>query len=94
MRLISPENSKIIHEIYASQEQEHQVTFLAWAINFTNDVVSKNHNGAPHRDLDDILNQTVQTHAPEALPDLPKILALLDIEGSLPKLSLLPSGRE
>lgn len=94
VRLISPENSKVIHEIYASLEQERQVTLLAWAINFTDDVVTKDPTGAPQRDLDDILSRTAQSHGPEALPDLPKTLALLDIEGSLPKLSLLPSGKE
>lgn len=94
MRLISPENSKIIHKIHASPDQERRVTFLAWAMNFTDEVASKARVGASHGDLDAMLKRTVQTHAPEALPDLPKTLALLDIEGTLPKLSPLPSGKE
>ena len=37
----------------------------------------------------------MQDHVPGAVPDLPKELALLDIENTLPKLSVLPSvGRE
>lgn len=42
--------------------------------------------------LDDILSQTVQAHALDDVPDLPRDLASLDIEAALPKLGVLSSG--
>ena len=92
--MVSPESGKVIHEIYASTPEACRITLLAWAVNLTDKATTKARGVAARCDLDEILGQTIQEHARDAHPDLPRTLALLDIEGTIPKLSPLPSGKE
>ena len=71
-----------------------QVCCLGWGLNFT-DAESVKRRLQDVKDdvtLDDILSQSVRAYTTDAVSDLPRYLAYLDIEGALPKLSVLSSG--
>ena len=91
VRLFSPESNKLIHEINAcSTKQNGSITCLGWGSNVTFHAQLD----SPRKSLHMILNSTAERHDADAVKDLPRDLALLDIEGALPKLSLLPAGKE
>jgi anaphase-promoting complex subunit 4 len=70
-----------------------QVTCLGWGLNFTDlKAVKAKIDSGPDVTLDDILSQAVNLQQPGLIPDLPAELAIIDMESSLPKLSILPSG--
>ena len=68
------------------------MTCLGWGVNFTNSQEAQARIDASENTLDDLLGHTLRAHVPGAAPDLPRELALLDVESTLPKLSPLPSG--
>lgn len=94
VRLISPESNKIIHEVKASSAGDSTITCLGWAANYSDSRRATARSNPSNQSLDFRLRQTVGEHVPAALPDLPRDLALLDVEVVLPKLSLLPPGQE
>ncbi|KFY06687.1 hypothetical protein V492_07831, partial [Pseudogymnoascus sp. VKM F-4246] len=91
VRLIGAESNKTVHQITVSEEEDTEVTCLAWT---SYSAVSKS--------LGDILSDAGSLWKDAAggglkgnkaqLLDLPRDLAAIDIESSLPKLSVLPSG--
>lgn len=93
MRLIRADNSKVIHQVGLSALSEHEISCLGWGINLTGVANERRRIPAlPDLFLDDSKETDV---SPDALLDLPRELALLDIESSLPRLSVLPSlGKE
>ncbi|KAI9802111.1 MAG: hypothetical protein M1833_002032 [Piccolia ochrophora] len=98
-RLISADSGKIVHEIRApsTDSPKIEVTLLGWAINFTNrqTVEKRLQSSDDNNDLDDILTDALTAYSSTVTLDLPRDLALLDIEDALPKLSvLLSSGKD
>ena len=67
---------------------------LGWGVNFTDAHNTRKQleelNG--ESTLDDVLQKGLQSIMPDSVLDLPSELAFLDIEGILPKLSVLPVG--
>ncbi|KAL4909877.1 hypothetical protein BDW74DRAFT_165214 [Aspergillus multicolor] len=98
VRVISAYSGKIAHHYPAhgeSGEQSLKVTCLGWGVNFTDSKVARRqlHEAAGQLSVDDLLSLDMQPSKAAALlkADLPRELALLDIESSLPRLSTLPS---
>ncbi|KAL5354579.1 hypothetical protein ACLOAV_000668 [Pseudogymnoascus australis] len=91
VRLIGAESNKTVHQVTVSEEEDTEVTCLAWTS-----------YSAASKSLGDILAEASPlwksatgggTKGKSAqLLDLPRDLAAIDIESSLPKLSVLPSG--
>ncbi|KAI2791078.1 hypothetical protein POX_c03933 [Penicillium oxalicum] len=100
VRILSAYSGKTVHH-YHSQEQKDdepplsKVTCLGWGINFTDSKAAQKHlqNAAGHISVDDLLSSGLNPSKAAAIlkADLPRELALLDIESSLPKLSVLPA---
>ncbi|OBT60964.1 hypothetical protein VE03_09769 [Pseudogymnoascus sp. 23342-1-I1] len=91
VRLIGAESNKTVHQVTVSEEEDIEVTCLAWTS-----------YSAASKTLGDILAEAgplwksatgIGAKGKSAqLLDLPRDLAAIDIESSLPKLSVLPSG--
>lgn len=92
--MISPESNRVIHEINVASAEDCDITCLGWGTSYPHGDASRVSAARVGKGLDTVFRQTVADHASDALPDLPRDLALLDIEGAIPKLSLLPSGKE
>lgn len=94
IRLISAHTGNVVHQLVNRVGPDPQVTILHWASNFTDGRSARAKIERPGSELtlDDVLGQAVQNHAPNTAVDLPRDLALLDIDGTLPKLSVLMSG--
>lgn len=98
VRLLDPESNKVAHQIVVSEggEEAPEITCLAWATNST--VLA----GAIDADAGKTVWQQMLAEGKlelskllkkdEAPLDLPRDIALLDVEPSLPKISTLPSG--
>ncbi|KAF5862962.1 hypothetical protein ETB97_010894 [Aspergillus alliaceus] len=99
IRIISAYSGKTVHHYPAYQGQGHadrsvSVTCLGWGVNFTDIEVAQRHlqEAAGQISVEDLLSPDVHPSAAALLKaDLPRELALLDIESSLPKLSTLPA---
>lgn len=95
VRLVGAESTKVVHE-FSTGEVVSGVTCMAWAHNFTGrrsagkltlfEFGSKTFTPWKLKELIDNL----ETH--DRIPDLPQDLALIDVETSLPKLSVLAAG--
>ncbi|KAI9814210.1 MAG: hypothetical protein M1827_003376 [Pycnora praestabilis] len=92
--LVSAESGRIVHQIPNPGDREKKVTCLGWSINFLNSptIQARVESSKGGLNLDDLLSQTIQTQTSDDDLDLPRDLALLDIEETLPKLSVLNSG--
>lgn len=97
LRLISSYNGRTVHN-YSCRSPDAgpaRITSLGWGVNFTDSKSAYRHlqesDGA--LSAEDLL--APDTHPQKAVvllkADLPRELALLDIESSLPKLSTLPA---
>lgn len=79
----------------AATAQPAKVTCLGWGINFTDSKGAQRylHDAAGQISVQDLLAPDVHPSKAAALlkADLPRELALLDVESSLPKLSTLPA---
>lgn len=106
VRIISAYSGKTVHHYPAyEKKQEEQsgsdqktpskVTCLGWGINFTDSKAAQKHleGAAGQISLEDLLTPGIHPSKGAAIlkADLPRELALLDIESSLPKLSTLPA---
>ena len=90
VRLISAESSKVVHQ-FATEVQSGQVsgvTCMRWATNLMNKTSSL---GKTLDSWEGLLEDNPLSSDKTSL-DLPRDLALIDIETALPKLSTLPSG--
>ncbi|KAL2822321.1 anaphase-promoting complex, cyclosome, subunit 4-domain-containing protein [Aspergillus cavernicola] len=99
IRLISAYTGKTVH-IFPSNHLHRDsklvtATCLGWEVNFTDSKVAQRqlHDAAGQLTVEDLLSPDMQPSKAAALlkADLPRELALLDIESSLPRLSTLPS---
>ncbi|GMF76409.1 unnamed protein product [Aspergillus oryzae] len=93
-------SGKIVHHYPVYEEQSDadrsvKVTCLGWGVNFTDSQVAQQQlkEAAGQISVEDLLSSDVHPSKAAALlkADLPRELALLDIESSLPKLSTLPA---
>ncbi|KAJ5901657.1 Anaphase-promoting complex subunit 4 [Penicillium taxi] len=104
IRIMSAYNGKTVHHYPATKapsdnektsdnKTSPRVTYLGWGVNFTDSEGAQNHLESGHISLDDLLDTSTHPSRASALlkADLPRELALLDIESSLPKLSILPA---
>ncbi len=95
MRLISPESNKLVHEFNSSLTEDSLITCLGWGVNYPHQNRGKEYDSSAGQDIQSVVEKAVHAHtASNDVPDLPKELALLDLEGALPKLSLLPASKE
>lgn len=101
VRIISSYSGKTVHHYHAYQPQDEEstpsvkVTCLSWGVNFTDSKVAQRHlqDATGQVSIEDLLSPDANPSTAAALlkADLPRELALLDIEHSLPKLSTLPA---
>ncbi|PYH45714.1 putative anaphase-promoting complex component Cut20/Apc4 [Aspergillus saccharolyticus JOP 1030-1] len=102
VRVISAYSGKTVHHYPAypqSEGVEAQVstkaTCVGWGVNFTDTKVAQRHlhDAGGQVTVDDLLSPDTHPSRAAALlkADLPRELALLDVESSLPKLSTLPA---
>ncbi|KAF7595337.1 hypothetical protein BBP40_006586 [Aspergillus hancockii] len=100
IRIISAYSGKTVHHYPACQAQSDadrsaSITCLGWGANFTDSKAAQRHlkEAAGQISVEDLLSPDIQPSKAAALlkADLPRELALLDIESSLPKLSALPA---
>ncbi|KAJ5088679.1 Anaphase-promoting complex subunit 4 [Penicillium angulare] len=107
LRIISAYSGKTVHHypVYQSQSEEvsnpeerpisPKVTCLGWAVNFTDGKSAQKHlhDSAGRISVQDLLTPGIHPSKAAALlkADLPRELALMDMESSLPKLSILPA---
>ncbi|KAJ5259423.1 hypothetical protein N7478_012404 [Penicillium angulare] len=107
LRIISAYSGKTVHHypVYQLQSSsvsnpEHpipspKVTCLGWAMNFTDSKSAQKHlhDSAGRISVQDLLTPGIHPSKVAALlkADLPRELALMDMESSLPKLSILPA---
>ncbi|KAL4785877.1 anaphase-promoting complex, cyclosome, subunit 4-domain-containing protein [Aspergillus varians] len=99
IRVISAYSGKTVHHYPAYNTrggaQDLKVTCLGWGVNFTDSKVAQRqlHDAAGQLSVEDLLSPGLQPSKAAALlkADLPRELALLDVESSLPRLSTLPS---
>ncbi|RAL05167.1 putative anaphase-promoting complex component Cut20/Apc4 [Aspergillus ibericus CBS 121593] len=100
IRVISAYSGKTVHHYPAYQSegespQPVKVTCLGWGVNFTDSKAAQRHlhESAGQVSVDDLLSPDNHPSKAAALlkADLPRELALLDVEPSLPKLSTLPA---
>lgn len=94
LSLTNSHTGKMVHQIDCSGYSRSQICCLGWGIAFTDSTALKLRfkNRNDQLNLDDMISQNLKIKALDSVPDLPLDLALLDVEGSLPKLSPLPSG--
>ena len=95
--LIDSHTGKIVHQLECSKLSETAVCCLGWGFNVTNSSVFEqlDEQLKDRVPLDDLLAQDVSNVVPEISADLPSELAFLDVDGVLPRLSVLPpSGKE
>lgn len=103
IRVISSYSGKVVHHYPARQQEDGRsegptkespkITCLGWGVNFTDySFTQRQLKGiSSHLSLEKLLSQeTDPTKANVLKVDLPRELAMLDIESSLPKLSTLP----
>lgn len=104
IRIINSYSGKTVHHYHVCQKQEDEadmtdesqsakITCLGWGTNFTDSKAALRHlqDAAGQLTVEDLLSTTVPSKAAALLKaDLPRELALLDAESSLPKLSTLP----
>ena len=91
MRLVGAESSKIVHQFNTGDEVSG-VTCMGWAANFTRKTLSYESSLKSPESWESFLaeDRILSDDAPSL--DLPRDLSLIDIETSLPKLSVLAAG--
>ncbi|KAF7930951.1 hypothetical protein BELL_0049g00140 [Botrytis elliptica] len=94
VRLIGAESTKVVHHFSTtSDDQEFSgVTCMGWSSNTIGRRVESKASKLVPDTLKKIFEDEKELSTEKAVLNLPKDLALLDIEPSLPKLSVLPAG--
>jgi anaphase-promoting complex subunit 4 len=91
VRLVSAESTKIVHQFSTSNENSG-VTCMGWASNLTSRKCSEVDSNQGSGSWEDLLGEVSVFAKNKAPLDLPRDLSLIDIETSLPKLSVLAAG--
>ena len=83
-----------MHQIDCSAHSGAQICCLGWGVNFADILAVRTQAERVDGEvnLDDLLSQTANVKESQILADLPRNLAFLDVEGTLPRLSSLSSG--
>ena len=91
VRLISAESTKVVHQLSAGNQDVSHITCLGWASNRTSRKNASAISKAGPEGWEEFLvaDSTINERTPF---DLPSDLTLIDIETSLPKLSVLAAG--
>ncbi len=99
MRLLDPESSKVAHQIFVlndPSDADIKITCLTWVTNSTRTAaINKKDDEGTQGVWKQILaeeHQWTESKKDKSTLGLPRELALLDIEPSLPKISTLTSG--
>ena len=95
--LVDSHTGKVVHQIECTQFSDTQICCLGWGLNAIDPAATKQlvDQLRDRFNLDDSLSQGVSPLASDLPTGLPTELAFLDIEGVLPKLSILPpTGKE
>ena len=94
LTLTNARTGKVVHQVDCSAYSKSPICCLGWGVNFADSIkVSQQINKLKGElSLDDVISQHPQAKAVDSVPDLPLDLAFLDVEASLPKLSVLSSG--
>jgi anaphase-promoting complex subunit 4 len=85
VRLVGAESSKTVHQIQTDTQEASGITCLGWVSNCT----SKRPRAGSWKDT---MKEKWDEYEQKTLLDLPRDLALIDIESSMPKLSVLSAG--
>jgi anaphase-promoting complex subunit 4 len=95
IRLISTFSGKMVHQLPTlPQIPGTKTSYLGWAANFIDSAATQRQldDTGDHLSLDDLLGLNVEIQALlRSKANLPRELALIDVETSLPKLSTLPA---
>lgn len=91
MRLVGADSSKIVHQ-FSTGDDITGITCVGWASNITNrnPILSKGTQN-PHS-WGDVFKEDEDFAESKTTLDLPRDLTLIDIEISMPKLSILTAG--
>lgn len=83
-----------MHQIDCSAHSGSQICCLGWGVNFADIIGARTQaeKVGGEVNLDDLLSQTANGNGSQISPDLPRDLAFLDVERTLPRLSSLSSG--
>ncbi|QSZ30877.1 hypothetical protein DSL72_000435 [Monilinia vaccinii-corymbosi] len=94
VRLVGAESTKVVHHFSTNSDgQEFSgVTCMGWSSNTIGRRVEGKSSKLVPDTLKDIFGDESEFSAGKAVLNLPRDLTLLDIEPSLPKLSVLPAG--
>jgi len=92
VRLIGAESSKNVHQIATSVGRLGEITCLGWGANFTSKKSKAIRNIRGVFSWKEILERRLDEGEDENPLDLPRDLSLIDVESSLPKLSVLLTG--
>lgn len=92
--LTNAHTGKLMHQIDCSAHSDSPICCLGWGSNFADIVAVRTQaeKVGGEVNLDDLLSQAANVNESQSLADLPRDLAFLDIERTLPKLSSLSSG--
>ncbi|ESZ98045.1 hypothetical protein SBOR_1576 [Sclerotinia borealis F-4128] len=94
VRLVGAESTKVVHHFYTTTDDQEfsGVTCMSWSSNTIGRRVEGKGSKLVPDTLKNIFKDESELSEGRAVLDLPRDLALLDIEHSLPKLSVLPAG--
>lgn len=92
VRLVGVESSKTIHQISAVTQRPMGITCLNWTSNYTFKRTVGSSQGKGGRLWNELVEEKLDKQEGRDLLDLPRDLSLIDIESSLPKLSVLPAS--
>lgn len=91
IRLVATESTKVVHQ-FSTGNGESGVTCMGWASNLTKRESAASHSSQDPQSWERLLgSDAANTETKQAL-NLPQDLAQIDIEGSLPKLSVIASS--
>ncbi|PQE12926.1 anaphase-promoting complex component Cut20 Apc4 protein [Rutstroemia sp. NJR-2017a BBW] len=94
VRLVGAESSKVVHQFLAASDGQEisGVTCLGWKSNSIGKNVPRKGSKADTSTWEDLFKDDSTPFDKGSFLNLPRDLSLLDIEPSLPKLSVLPGG--
>lgn len=92
VRLVGPESSKTVHQIATGPHGATGITCLGWISNSTGKRSTELGSVKDGSFWQKIFEETLNGAAAGDTLDLPRDLTLINIESSLPKLSVLPAG--
>jgi anaphase-promoting complex subunit 4 len=86
------ESNKIVHQLLNAIQDGTGITCLAWVSNTTSKKSAGHGPAGRDPSWTDIFETQLDVTNDQDSLDLPRDLSLIDIESSLPKLSVLPAG--